>query len=53
MRTTAIFAGLAIATVVTGGAALASCALAGAAVGTGAASVGMYQSDKKTGYDRG
>ena len=48
-----IFAGLAIATVVTGGAALAACALAGAAVGTGAASVGMYQSDKKTGYDRG
>lgn len=36
----------------TGGAALATCALAGAAVGTGAVSVGMYQSDKKTGYNR-
>ena len=48
----AVFAGLAIATVATGGAALAVCALAGAAVGTGAATIGMYQSDKKTGYNR-
>lgn len=53
MRTTAIFVGLAIATVVMGGAALAACTLAGAEVGTGAASVGMYQSDKKTGYNKG
>lgn len=34
LAVTAIFAGLAIATVVTGGAALAACALAGAAAGT-------------------
>lgn len=48
----AVFAGLAIATVVTGGAALAAVALAGAAVGTGAATVGMYQHDKETGQSR-
>ena len=48
----AVFAGLAIATVATGGAALAAVALAGAAVGTTAATVGMYQSDKETGYGR-
>ena len=48
----AVFAGLAIATVATGGAALAAVALAGAAVGTTAAAVGMYQSDIENGYDR-
>lgn len=48
----AVFAGLAIATVATGGAALAAVALAGAAVGAGAATVGMYQHDKKTGQSR-
>lgn len=46
------FAILAVATVLTGGAALAVCALAGASIGTAAATMGMYESDKKTGYNR-
>lgn len=49
---TALFAGLAIATVATGGAALAAVAFAGAAVGTAAVTAGATYSDIKSGSSR-
>lgn len=49
---TAVLAGLAIATVATGGAALVAVGLAGAAVGTGVITAGVSISDAKSGHAR-